>query len=461
MHRYAGEAASSAGAIEKSDEDHGLLLASESVAADGDNIVKAAGSSARIQSIVTGSSVFEEWEFETRGASECTVPWAARGATLANSLRLQAAHHKQTSSFRPHLFDIHLHTTSSKMDMSPDLGRQSPSGPRHLQSPPRPQIPHPSSPSEVALSSDARAYPEMVQTSYKSALLPTVHAQSRRRAVEPRHITRQTAHAPDSGIVTNHHQTSSSAQSRANFSYTSPRHYPHAPPPARHRSRSPADNPPATYFENQPTASHHSHDPAASSSPRQEHKREALRPTAPAHSAHVYHHVQRARNPYRLLPTTVRAPRGFAFELAPADNEFIYTPPRTTNDDTISSGQGNPPPFRPVLRPLSGTVREVAPDHLGLVFTDLVDFDDSRRMLEDTPDDPNLRQRYAQGFVYESGVDYQSVQEDIPSSPPVLDEFMWFEAGRMEASERCSTIRPVSEDDYADFSQCEMPGMWP
>lgn len=77
------------------------------------------------------------------------------------------------------------------------------------------------------------------------------------------------------------------------------------------------------------------------------------------------------------------------------------------------------------------------------------------------PEDPNLRQQYAQGFLYESGVDYEGVQEEIPSSPPVFDHLMMSEEDRMEVFEGYSTIRPVSEDDYADFSQCEMPGMWP
>lgn len=184
---------------------------------------------------------------------------------------------------------------------------------------------------------------------------------------------------------------------------------------------------------------------------------------APSQSAPVNHHVQRARDPHRLLPTPVRAPRGFAFELAPAHNEFVYTPPLVADGDNVSTSQDHPPPFQAVFRPVPNTLREVAANDLGLVFTRPVEFEDSRRILEDMPKDPNLRQRHGQGFLYESGVDYEGpsgVQEEMPSSPPVFDQFVLFEEGRMETSDGHSTIRLVSEDDYADVSQRKMPGMW-
>ncbi|KAK4505164.1 hypothetical protein PRZ48_003127 [Zasmidium cellare] len=348
------------------------------------------------------------------------------------------------------------------MATSPDSRyRKTPSGPRDLQtiSEPIAQI------SPSADVDNRRGYPEMVQTSTKSALLPSTskrHAQTRKPVPGSSQSTQPTVRAvqdPESAPpVDRHHSTPT--QSSSYMSHPD-RNYPHAPPPARHRSRSPANSPPASRTDTHPTTSHHSQQPPpqTSSTSQHLHRAESSRQRAPFQSAQAYH-TQRRHDPHRLLPTPVRPARGFSFELAPANNEFVYTPPRTSDNENMPTDQSHPPPFRPVLRPVPGTLRDVSANDLALVFARPPAFDDSRRMPQDMPEGPNMRQEFAQGFIYEHGVDYESVEEEMPSSPPVFDQSMLFDDGGMEMEERYSTIRQVSEDDRGDFSQVEMPGMW-
>ncbi|KAF2159440.1 hypothetical protein M409DRAFT_60789 [Zasmidium cellare ATCC 36951] len=355
------------------------------------------------------------------------------------------------------------------MDLSPShRHRQTPSGPRHPQSLTEAQMPRTSQSAYIATPTQEEGYPEMVQISNRSALVPSTsmrHSRSRQTAPASHHSAQPTVRAvpeAESAIAVNYHPPSSPALSRPRYTSYPDRDYPHAPPPARHRSRSPANSPPpASRMEAQSTTTSHSHrqPPSTTSTSQQQRRTESSHTRTPFQPAQAYH-GQRQQDPHRLLPTTGGAPRCFSFELAPANNEFVYTPPRTSDNEIISSDQNRRPQFRPVLRSVPDTVRDVSADHLALIFARPAAFDESRRVPENLPEDPNIRQEFAEGFIYETGVDYETVEGNIPSSPPVFDQYMLFEEGRMETDEGHSTTRRVSEDDAGDFSQVEMPGMW-
>lgn len=81
-------------------------------------------------------------------------------------------------------------------------------------------------------------------------------------------------------------------------------------------------------------------------------------------------------------------------------------------------------------------------------------------MPQEMTEDPSARAECGRGFIYASGVDYEGLRErpveEMPSSPPVVEQFAVFEEGR----ERQGTIRQVIESEQEESSQLEVPGMW-